>query len=357
MKSGAIVVVCAVLAAVSVLAVEENEDFFPHFTKETPMKPALEYTTSHPPHVTNHTTAPHVTNHTTAHVTNQTTAHVTNHTTAPVTNHTTAPVTNHTTAPVTNHTTAHVTNHTTAHVTNHTTAHVTNHTTAHVTNHTTAPVTNHTTAPTVKPPGPTPPGTMKAGDYNVTTGRGNELCVRAIFEAVIKNEGQKQTNTFIIQPDQTNFTGSCDAMTAKLNLTFTQGNLRFVFTKNTTSNTVFVSSIEGQLKYSFDKDTAVDRSFSNDSLRLLEMKIGTAFVCNKQSVPLGNNLYLELSKEHVQAFNITNGNFGPDDICPADKGNYNIAIAVGVVLLILIIIVIVCYIISRRRSQSGYQAL
>ncbi|KAG2468167.1 LAMP1 protein, partial [Polypterus senegalus] len=198
---------------------------------------------------------------------------------------------------------------------------------------------------------------MKAGDYNVTTGRGNELCVKAIFEAVIKNQGQKQTNTFIIQPDQTNFTGSCDAMTAKLNLTFTQGNLRFVFTKNTTSNTVFVSSIEGQLKYSFDKDTAVDQSFSNYSLRLLEMKIGSAFVCKQQSVSLGNNLYLELSKEHVQAFNITNGNFGPDDICSADKGNYNIAIAVGVVLLILIIIVIVCYIISRRKSQNGYQAL
>ncbi|RXM93538.1 Mannose-P-dolichol utilization defect 1 protein [Acipenser ruthenus] len=81
------------------------------------------------------------------------------------------------------------------------------------------------------------------------------------------------------------------------------------------------------------------------------------FSCKNQSVMINSGFYLETSQQQVQAFNITKGDFGPADFCPADKPNYTIAIAVGVVLAILIVIVIIAYLISRRRGQAGYQTL
>ncbi|MGH0171121.1 UNVERIFIED_CONTAM: hypothetical protein FKN15_060243 [Acipenser sinensis] len=103
----------------------------------------------------------------------------------------------------------------------------------------------------------------------------------------------------------------------------------------------------------------VESHFSafNNSLSVFGAGIGRSYSCKNQSVMINSGFYLETSQQQVQAFNITKGDFGPADFCPADKPNYTIAIAVGVVLAILIVIVIIAYLISRRRGQAGYQTL
>ncbi|MGH0166694.1 UNVERIFIED_CONTAM: hypothetical protein FKN15_063716 [Acipenser sinensis] len=98
-------------------------------------------------------------------------------------------------------------------------------------------------------------------------------------------------------------------------------------------------------------------SASNNSLSVFGAGIGRSYSCKNQSVMINSGFYLETSQQQVQAFNITKGDFGPADFCPADQPNYTIAIAVGVVLAILIVIVIIAYLISRRRGQAGYQTL
>ncbi|KAF7653335.1 hypothetical protein LDENG_00084240 [Lucifuga dentata] len=73
---------------------------------------------------------------------------------------------------------------------------------------------------------------------------------------------------------------------------------------------------------------------------------------------MGNSLYLDISQDRMQAFNLTaNKEFGSPDVCDADKPDYRVAIAVGVTLLVLIIIVVIVYLLGRRRRTDGYQSL
>ncbi|XP_041926473.1 lysosome-associated membrane glycoprotein 1-like isoform X2 [Alosa sapidissima] len=94
----------------------------------------------------------------------------------------------------------------------------------------------------------------------------------------------------------------------------------------------------------------------NESLDLIKAAIGHSYSCKNESISLGNEIYLEVTQDRVQAFNFTVTNqFGLPDLCKADQPHYAVAIAVGIVLLILIVIVILAYI-CRRRSD-GYESL
>ncbi|XP_058870584.1 macrosialin-like [Acipenser ruthenus] len=343
--TGTMLLFLALAAIVALCASEEENPSWPHHKKAATMSPAKEFTsptqsTTIP--VTNHTTHAPTTNHTIP-MTNLTTA-------APITNHTThAPITNHTThAPITNHTTPAITNHTTP-MTNHTTH-------APITNHTTPMITNHTTA-TTPAPKPTPPAVLEVGDYSVKEGK--VVCVRARLAIQLKIQynvtgGKQSWGTFIVQPNKTAASGKCQDKQATLKLNFKEGSITFLFQKD--NNNVFVKFIKAEVNYTFT-NTESHFSASNNSLSVFGAGIGRSYSCKNQSVMINSGFYLETSQQQVQAFNITKGDFGPADFCPADKPNYTIAIAVGVVLAILIVIVIIAYLISRRRGQAGYQTL
>ncbi|XP_015260456.1 PREDICTED: lysosome-associated membrane glycoprotein 1-like, partial [Cyprinodon variegatus] len=96
---------------------------------------------------------------------------------------------------------------------------------------------------------------------------------------------------------------------------------------------------------------------TNNSLNLFAARIGYCYSCKKETLYMGNGLYLDITKDQMQAFNISNGEFGKPDFCPADQPDYRVAIAVGITLLVLIVIVLIVYLLGRRRRTAGYQSL
>uniref|UniRef100_A0A3Q2DQB5 Uncharacterized protein n=1 Tax=Cyprinodon variegatus TaxID=28743 RepID=A0A3Q2DQB5_CYPVA len=147
-----------------------------------------------------------------------------------------------------------------------------------------------------------------------------------LTKAYILHFSPSQANgTFIVQPSQTKPSGECLETKANLTLSFLQG-----------PNNYFAT---------------------NNSLNLFAARIGYCYSCKKETLYMGNGLYLDITKDQMQAFNISNGEFGKPDFCPADQPDYRVAIAVGITLLVLIVIVLIVYLLGRRRRTAGYQSL
>ncbi|XP_036452531.1 macrosialin isoform X3 [Colossoma macropomum] len=273
-------------------------------------------------------------------------------------------------APTTPTTTAHIT--TTAHHTtaNHTTAHTnptttpSNATTAHVNITTTTPSTHHTTANLTTPhtvpitthkPGPTPPANLTLGNYTVKAG--NNLCIMVQAAIQVNVSNSKATGVFKVQPNQVSPAGSCNVNMSNIDLKFKEGNISLNFIKNDTTKKVYVNTVSVNLIYAFSNRDLYNISKTNKSVQLFSMKVGHSYSCKSESVFLGDGINLEFSQQRIQAFNFSNNQFGPLDLCKADEPNYNVAIAVGVVLIVLIIIVLIAYFFSRRKRTDGYQTL
>ncbi|XP_046708133.1 macrosialin isoform X1 [Silurus meridionalis] len=310
---------------------------------------------------------------TTAH-TNVTTHKTTTHktttpkvTTAPPTTPkvTTAPPTtpNVTTAPPTtpNVTTAAPTTHnaTTANVT---TAPPTTHNTT-TANVTTVPPTTHntttaniTTATTATPPTPKPtqPTNITVGNYTVKDG--NKLCIMVQAAIQVQVNNSQMVGTYIV-PGSADSTGKCESNTASLMITLKEGYVSMNFAKNDTTKMVFVNAVAVNLTYAFKSGVLSHLVKKNESVQLFSMTASHSYSCKSESVFLGNGIYLMFSQDRMQAFNFTNNQFGPIDLCKADQPDYRVAIGVGVVLLILIVIVVIAYLISRRKRTDGYQTL
>uniref|UniRef100_A0A8C7MMB7 Macrosialin n=1 Tax=Oncorhynchus kisutch TaxID=8019 RepID=A0A8C7MMB7_ONCKI len=229
---------------------------------------------------------------------------------------------------------------------------------------TAAPTTaNATTAAptTANATTPTPPANLTVGNYTLKSEKG--LCLMAQLALQIRVEDTGKTGVFIVQPVQTHVKGGCDKSTANLTLTFLEGFITFMFNKNTTQNAVYVDTVSFSLSYPLISGDNGKMSLpyvaKNGSLDLFHAKVGHSYSCKSESVFMGKGLYLDITQDRIQAFNITKEwDFGTSDPCPADRpADYRVAIAVGIVLLILIIIVVVAYLLSRRKRSDGYQSL
>ncbi|KAF1380328.1 hypothetical protein PFLUV_G00162520 [Perca fluviatilis] len=221
---------------------------------------------------------------------------------------------------------------------------------------TTKPPTTTTTPKT--PPQPTPPTELNAGNYSLTDEKTKVVCVKAHMALQIRLATPKANGTFIVQPKSTNAVGGCQATQANLTLAFKEGLITFMFNKNTEK--VYVDALSFTLNYPLDKKVANGPPYSGkaNSTNLFAAKIGHSYSCRNESLDMGNGLYLDITEDQMQAFNLTKSNeFGTPDLCPADKPNYSVAIAVGVTLLVLIIIVVVAYLLGRRKRADGYQSL
>ncbi|CDQ88039.1 unnamed protein product [Oncorhynchus mykiss] len=225
-----------------------------------------------------------------------------------------------------------------------------------------ATTTAHVPTTTATPkPQPTPPANLTVGNYTLKSEKG--LCLMAQLALQIKVEDTGKTGVFIVQPAKTIVKGGCEKSTANLTLTFKEGFITFMFNKNTTQNAVYVDTVSFSLSYPLASGDNGKMSppyvAKNGSLDLFLAKVGHSYSCKSESVFMGKGLYLDITQDRIQAFNITKEwDFGTSDPCPADRpADYRVAIAVGIVLLILIIIVVVAYLLSRRKRSDGYQSL
>ncbi|XP_060111907.1 macrosialin [Heteronotia binoei] len=343
----------------------------PSFTKTTtPSTTRHPKTTHHPTtHAANHTTLP--ANHTTHHPTNRTTPF---HTTSRPANHTTHHPTNrttpfHTTSRPANHTTHHPTNRTTPF---HTTSRPANHTTHHPTNHTTSVLTtrpvNHTTPhpPTPHPsivttaPWPTDSPLVAVGDYVVRNG--SAACMRLVAGLQLQVQYTSKAKQllwgmFAVQPNHTNTSGGCSSQEATLRLRFPEGSLVFVFKKNETRGTSYLSRVQANLTYQFMQATEMSFGADASSLQEFEASLGHSYQCRNRTLTLAGDFRLHVLNEQVQAFELQGGKFGEAEVCKEQRRSLLVPIVVIVIIVLLIVIVLVAYAVGRRRSHVGYETL
>ncbi|XP_051574967.1 macrosialin-like [Myxocyprinus asiaticus] len=223
-------------------------------------------------------------------------------------------------------------------------------------NVTTTPAPNTTTAAPTSAPVPTPSTKLTVGNYNISDKNGN-LCFLAHMAIEIRVNINQVNGTFIVQPHQTNANGSCGENVAEIVLSFNQGNIALKFRNNATSKMVYAETLEYDLTYAFKSGVASTFSGKNESLWLFAAAAGHSYSCKAETVNMGSGVYLDLSSNRIQAYNLKNNNFGTPDLCKADQPDYRVPIAVGVILIILIVIVVLAYLISRKRRTDGYQSL
>ncbi|XP_031145923.1 macrosialin [Sander lucioperca] len=224
---------------------------------------------------------------------------------------------------------------------------------------TTTPKPTTTTPKPTTPPQPTPPTNLTVGNYTLMADK-TVMCVMAQMALQIRLATPKANGTFIVQPKSTHIEGVCQATKANLTIEFKEGFITFMFNKSIEKNTVYVDALSFTLNYPLDKKVANGPPYTanNKSMNLFAATIGHSYSCKRESLYMGNGLYLDVNQDRMQAFNLTKSNeFGTSDICPADKPDYRVAIAVGVTLLVLIIIVVVAYLLGRRKRADGYQSL
>ncbi|KAL4006334.1 transcription factor E2F7/8 [Sarotherodon galilaeus] len=209
-----------------------------------------------------------------------------------------------------------------------------------------------TTTPTVSPT-PTPSAGLTVGYYNITKNK-NETCLKAQMALQIRKSSAN--TTFMVQPNLTHTNGSCNENSANLWIFFKEGFINFNFTKNVPNNTVYVDAVSFSLNYPLIPGATTHKAI-NKSVHLFPAQIGHSYSCRADSIYMGYNLSLDVTSDRMQAFNLTNNNFGDPDHCPADQPSYKVAIGVGVALLVLIVVVVVAYLVSRKRRTDGYQSL
>ncbi|KAM4565357.1 lysosome-associated membrane glycoprotein 1-like [Fundulus diaphanus] len=197
---------------------------------------------------------------------------------------------------------------------------------------------------------------MTVGNYTLKTGKG-ETCLMAQMALQIRLTTPKADGRFIVQPQKTKTSGTCQETKANLNISFEEGFITFSFNKSVESNTVYVHAVSFQLSYPLTQTGPQKYKVNNGSVHLFAANIGHSYSCRNESVNMGQGLFLDISKDRMQAFNITKDTFGYSDPCPADQPDYRVAIAVGVTLLVLIVIVVIVYLLGRRRRTAGYQTL
>ncbi|XP_015224615.1 PREDICTED: macrosialin-like, partial [Cyprinodon variegatus] len=165
------------------------------------------------------------------------------------------------------------------------------------------------TTPTTTPaPQPTPAANLTIGNYNLLVNK--KVCLMAQMELQIRLETPKANGTFIVQPSQTKPSGECLETKANLTLSFSQGFITLIFQKIDTEDTAYAESVSLSLTYPFSKTGPSHYVAKNSSLNLFAARIGYCYSSKKETLYMGQGLYLDFSQHRMQAFNISNGEFG-----------------------------------------------
>ncbi|XP_024422391.2 lysosome-associated membrane glycoprotein 2 isoform X1 [Desmodus rotundus] len=200
---------------------------------------------------------------------------------------------------------------------------------------------------------PTPKEKPETGSYSVKNG--NDTCLLATMGLQLNITQDKVTSIININPNTTDFTGSCHSQTAVLRLN--SSNIKYLD---------FVFAVKNENRF-YLKEVNVSMylvngsvfSFGNNNLSYWDAPLGSSYMCRKeQTVSVSEAFQINTFDLRVQPFNVIKGKYSTAEECSADSDlNFLIPVAVGVALGFLIIVVFISYMIGRRKSRTGYQSV
>ncbi|XP_036864363.1 lysosome-associated membrane glycoprotein 2 isoform X3 [Manis javanica] len=199
---------------------------------------------------------------------------------------------------------------------------------------------------------PTPQEKPQVGSYSVHNG--SRTCLLATMALQLNITHDKVASIININPNKTNFTGSCHPQTALLRLN--NNNIKyldFVFAvKN--ENRFYLKEVN----FSMYLVNGSVFSISNNSLTYWDAPLGSSYMCNKeQTVSVSGGFQINTFDLRVQPFNVMEGKYSTAQECSLDDDTILIPIIVGAGLSGLIIVIVIAYLIGRRKSYAGYQTL
>ncbi|XP_058906054.1 lysosome-associated membrane glycoprotein 2 isoform X3 [Kogia breviceps] len=207
---------------------------------------------------------------------------------------------------------------------------------------------------TVPSPTTTPPKKEKpeVGSYSVVNSNGT--CLLATMGLQLNITHDKVALVININPNTTNFTGSCHPQTALLRLSSSSIKyLDFVFAvKN--ENRFYLKEVNVSM-YLVNGSVF---SIANNNLSYWDAPLGSSYMCNKeQTVSVSGAFQINTFDLRVQPFNVMEGKYSTAQECSLDDDIILIPIIVGAGLSGLIIVIVIAYLIGRRKSYAGYQTL
>ncbi|XP_006885132.1 PREDICTED: lysosome-associated membrane glycoprotein 2 [Elephantulus edwardii] len=209
----------------------------------------------------------------------------------------------------------------------------------------------HTTVPSPTAT-PTPKGTPEVGNYSVHDG--NTTCLLATMGLQLNVTQDKTVSVININPNTTDFSGSCHPQDALLRLNSSNINyLEFLFAvKN--ENRFYLKAVN----VSMNLGNGSVFSFANNNLSYWDAPLGSSYMCNKeQTVAVSGTFQINTFGLRVQPFNVMEGKYSTAQECSLDDDTILIPIIVGAGLSGLIIVIVIVYLIGRRKSYVGYQTL
>ncbi|XP_036126397.1 lysosome-associated membrane glycoprotein 2 isoform X1 [Molossus molossus] len=200
---------------------------------------------------------------------------------------------------------------------------------------------------------PTPKEKPEIGSYSVNNSNGT--CLLATMGLQLNMTHDKVASVVNINPNTTDFTGSCHSQTALLRLNSSNIKyLDFVFAvKN--ENRFYLKEVN----VSMYLDNGSVFSTANNNLSYWDAPLGSSYMCNKeQTVSVSGAFQINTFGLRVQPFSVIEGKYSTAEECSADSDlNFLIPVTVGVALGFLIIVVFISYMIGRRKSRTGYQSV
>uniref|UniRef100_A0A452QSX2 Lysosome-associated membrane glycoprotein 2 n=1 Tax=Ursus americanus TaxID=9643 RepID=A0A452QSX2_URSAM len=206
---------------------------------------------------------------------------------------------------------------------------------------TTAPSPTVTPAPREKP---------EVGSYSVNNSNGT--CLLATMGLQLNLTHDKVVSVININPNTTDFTGSCQPQTALLRLN--GSNIKYLD---------FVFAVKNENRF-YLKEVNVSMylvngsafSIANNNLSYWDAPLGSSYMCNKeQTVSVSGAFQINTFELRVQPFNVMEGKYSTAQDCSADDDNFLVPIAVGAALAGVLILVLLAYFIGLKRHHAGYE--
>nr|KAF6313893.1 lysosomal associated membrane protein 2 [Pipistrellus kuhlii] len=205
-------------------------------------------------------------------------------------------------------------------------------------------------------PSPTPTTTPaqkekpEIGSYSVNNTNGT--CLMASMGLQLNVTQDKVVTVININPNTTDFTGSCHSQTALLRLNSSNINyLDFVFAvKN--ENRFYLKEVNVSM-YLVNGSVF---STANNNLSYWDAPLGSSYMCNKeQTISVSGAFQINTFYLRVQPFNVKEGKYSTARDCSADEDNFLVPIAVGAALAVLLILVFLIYLIGLKHHHTGYE--
>ncbi|XP_008585586.1 PREDICTED: lysosome-associated membrane glycoprotein 2 isoform X2 [Galeopterus variegatus] len=197
---------------------------------------------------------------------------------------------------------------------------------------------------------PTPKEKPKVGTYSISNGNGT--CLLASMGLQLNVTQDKVASVININPNSTDFTGSCHPQTALLRLNSSIIKyLDFVFAvKN--ENRFYLKEVNVSM-YLVNGSVF---SIANNNLSYWDAPLGSSYMCNKeQTVSVSGTFQINTFDLRVQPFNVMEGKYSTAQDCSADDDNFLVPIAVGAALAGVLILVLLAYFIGLKRHHAGYE--